>query len=309
MNSVSRGCIGAAVVVLLASLTGCRGSSNDITTPGKVFGGQGAEDGQFVYPRAITIGPAGHVYIVDKTARIQRFSPAGEFELGWRMPKWQAGKPTGISVDDKGRVLVADTHYHQVIIFDDQGKELHRFGEYGTEGGQFIYPTRVVVGPTGDIYVSEYGGNDRISRFSPEFEFITAFGQTPGADESLLARPQALLFDEQGELWVADSCHHRIVRFNSKGELVGSIGAPGREPGQLQYPYDLAFLPDGTLLVCEFGNNRVQQFDRSGKSLAVWGSAGHEPGQFASPWGVAAGLDGQVYVLDSRNNRVQMFRM
>ena len=41
--------------------------------PAKIFGGKGLGPGQFVYPRAIAVGPQGCVFIVDKTARIQRF--------------------------------------------------------------------------------------------------------------------------------------------------------------------------------------------------------------------------------------------
>ena len=295
----------AAAAVLLA---GCDEGGITGRVPEKIFGGQGIEPGKFVYPRAIAVGPDGCVFIVDKTARIQRFSPDGEFEVAWHMPKWEAGKPTGLTVDAQGRVYAADTHYHQVIIFDRDGNELHRFGTNGEGNGQFVYPTRVAIDMKGNLYVSEYGGNDRISRFTPDYEYVTSFGG-PVDGELTLSRPQAMAFDDEGMLWVADACHHRICRFTPDGELTFSFGGPGREPGQLQYPYDVELCPDGTLLVCEFGNNRIQRFDRQGESLETWGRAGRGPGQLASPWGVAVGRDGRVYVLDSRNHRVQMFRM
>lgn len=294
----------------LSTTSGCGNQSPNGRMPEKIFGEQGLGPGQFVYPRAIAVAPDGCVFIVDKTARIQRFSAEGDFEAYWNMPECEAGKPVGLKVDARGRVLVADTHYHRVMIYDRDGRELQRFGTEGTEAGQFMLPTRVVVDADGNYYVGEYGGNDRISRFTPEGRYVSSFGGTEAGDaDPLLSRPQSMEFDSQGVLWVTDACHHRICRFSREGELLGSFGVVGNAPGQMQYPYDLALMKDGSVLVCEYGNHRLQRFDRSGKSLEVWGSIGTAPGQFASPWGVAVGKNGRVYVLDSRNNRVQVFRM
>lgn len=296
-------------LLLLAVLSGCGGDGTlSPKAPEKIFGDQGLGPGQFVYPRALAVAPDGAVFAVDKYARIQRFKPDGTFEICWQMPEWLSGKPTGLGVDAAGRLFVADTHYHRVVVFDRDGKELARFGSMGQELGQFIFPTDVAVDGEGSIYVSEYGGNDRITRFTPDFKPVASFGGLKSGDEELL-RPQSIAFDAQWDLWVADACHHRVCRFSREGKLLNQFGTMGTAPGQLQYPYGIAPRPDGTLLVCEFGNARVQQFDRSGKSLGCWGSPGREPGQLCAPWAVGIGGNGYVYVLDSGNNRVQMIKM
>ena len=296
------------VVIALLGIVGCDGQTIAGREPEKIIGEHGLGPGQFHRPRAIATAADGRVFVVDMTARIARFSPDGEFETSWRMPEWQAGKPTGITVDADGRVLVADTHYHRVMIFDRDGNELGRFGSQGEGDGEFIFPTGVAVDSERNLYVSEYGGNDRISRFSPRLEYQGSFAG-PAAGEASLLRPQAVVFDPDGTLWVADAVHHRICRFTRTGEMLSAFGSAGRAPGQLQYPYDIAICPDGTLLVCEFGNNRLQRFDRQGECLEIWGGPGRKPGQLLDAWGVAVGKDGRVYVVDSRNHRVQMFRM
>ena len=292
----------------VAVLGGCDKERLAGRKPDRIIGEQGLGPGQFVYPRGIAVAPDGRVYVVDKTARIQRFSAEGEYETGWRMPDWQAGKPTGLTVDRAGRVLVADTHYHRVMVFDRDGHELTRFGSEGTGPGQLGLPTHIALDQEGDVYVGEYGGNDRISRFSSDFKF-KAFIGGPESGPAALLRPQALAFDAADTLWVADSCHHRVCRFSRDGQLLGQFGTAGHGAGQVQYPYGLALCRDGTLLVCEFGGNRLQRFDASGRSLELWGTPGRGPGQLAYPWSVAVGPAGRVYVVDAGNNRVQMFGM
>lgn len=296
-----------AGALLTAGAGGCRKPSIADKQPERIFGDRGLGHGQFVYPRAMALAPDGCLFVVDKTARIQRFSPAGEFETCWQMPEWEAGKPTGLSVDSAGRVLVADTHYHRVIIFDRDGRELARFGSNGTGDGQFLLTTVAVADAKGQIYVGEYGDNDRINIFSPDLKFVRSFGREDIGEPFI--RPQSIAIDPDGTLWVADACRHRICHFTHEGALLGAFGSLGREPGQMQYPYHVAVCPDGTLLVSEFGNNRLQRFDRAGKSLEIWGGTGTGPGQLLSPWSVAVTDKGVVYVLDSGNNRVQVFRM
>lgn len=308
-NAAGRRVVTLVIALLMsAGVQGCRKPTIQGKQPERIFGDRGLGHGQFVYPRAMALAPDGRLFIVDKTARIQRFSPTGEFETCWQMPDWEAGKPTGLSVDAAGRVLVADTHYHRVIIFDRDGHELVRFGSNGTGDGQFLLTTDVVADRSGRVYVAEYGDNDRINIFSPELKYLRSFGREDMGTEPFI-RPQSIAIDPDGTLWVADACRHRICHFTAEGNLLSTFGSLGRETGQMQYPYHVAVCPDGTLLVSEFGNNRLQRFDRTGRSLEIWGGTGTAPGQLLSPWSVVVTDKGVVYVLDSGNNRVQVFRM
>ncbi len=277
------------------------------------FGRPGNIDGRFDYPRALAMDERRQrVYVVDKSARVQRFSLDGTLETWWRMPAYDNGKPTGISLDDEGRVLVADTHEHRIAIFSPDGDLLETHGGLGTAPGQFIYPTDVAQGPDGTWFVSEYGGNDRIQVFDEDWNpigIIGVFGEAP-PDEAprpvpRLARPQSIDWDDAaGELFIADAVNHRIVVTDREGTTRRVLGGPGLEPGRLGYPYDLAVEPDGTIMVIEFGNNRVQRLDAvTGESLGIWGGTGIEPGRLRYPWGIDAG-EQRFVVLDSGNSKV-----
>lgn len=287
---------------------GSCGSESDPGTiaPLLIFGRSGMGQLEFNYPRAAAIGPNGYLYVVDKAGRIQAFTQDGNFVLDWRMPEIEAGKPTGLGIAPDGTVYAADTHYARVLCFSPNGEFLHEFGSFGDGPGRFRLPTDVAIDGEGFVYVAEYGGNDRISKFTPEHNYLFSFGGRD-AGQASLERPQSLLIAPDGILWVADACNHRICRFTTAGEFLGSFGQAGQKPGDLWFPYHVDRLSDGTLVVSEYGNNRVQRFDpTTGASLGVWGAAGRRPGQLAYPWALAAGSDDRVFLIDSGNNRVQV---
>jgi DNA-binding beta-propeller fold protein YncE len=330
-----------AGAALLAS-AGCDGGAQDSSAPQvlRVIGASGPGPGEFLYPRAIAADPCGSLYVADRTGRIQHFSAAGETLGAIQLPESQKGYPTGLAVGPDGLLYVADTHYHRVLVYavaDPQRRApdgvlpnaavsgaseaagagaspraawrlVRQFGSFGTGDGQFIYPTHVAFAE-GRAYVSEYGGNDRVSVYTPSGEFVTSFGR-PGSAAGEFSRPESLAVDPKRRLlYVADACNHRVARYTLRGELAGYIGSVGQGPGELRYPYGLALAADGTLVVCEYGNNRLQLFSPEGRSLRCLGGPGRAPGQLAYPWGVAVGADGAAYVVDAGNNRVQVWRL
>lgn len=276
-----------------------------------VFGRAGNIDGRFDYPRAIGLdAERGRIYVVDKTARVQRFDLEGVFERSWAMPRSENGKPTGVTIDGDGRVVVADTHEHRIAIFSPDGELLETFGEYGEGPGQFIYPTDVAIASDGTWFVSEYGGNDRVQLFDSDRRPIGSIGFMGHDDEGDspgLLRPQSIAWDDEaGELYIADAVNHRIVVTDRAGRMRRVLGGAGDAPGRLAYPYGIALDGERSLIVAEYGNNRVQRLDRlDGECLGVWGGAGIEAGRLRYPWGVDAG-GGMMAVLDSGNDRVQV---
>ncbi len=274
-----------------------------------VFGQGGRGPGQFAYPRAIDIAADNTLLVVDKTGRIQRLDAKGKFLGVMNMPQIEKGKPTGLSIHPNGNIYVADTHYHRVVVFSPEGEIINEFGKFGQDEGCFIYPTDVTFSNDGKVYVSEYGGNDRISVFTEQGGFVFSFG-SQGSGRGQFSRPSALCIDHSRErLYVADACNHRIAVYTPDGELLEYIGSAGRDVGQLRYPYDLALLSDGTLAICEFGNNRIQLFSPEGRSLAVYGRAGRGPGELAYPWGVAVDRRDRAFIVDAGNNRIQVWQL
>ncbi len=304
----------AAVSLCLAALClgalGCDGAAaSGAPEVLAVIGRTGDGEGEFLYPRAIDLDAEGNFFVADKTGRIQKLASDGRVLRTTRVPAIDAGKPTGLSVDPDGRLYVADTHYHRVLVYAADGTPERTFGSYGTGDGQFIYPTDVAFDDAGRVFVSEYGGNDRVSIFDAEGVFVRSFGKFGSAPGEFM-RPAALAVDRARRLlYVADACNHRIVRCTLEGAVLGAMGGAGKEPGRFSYPYGITILSDGRLLVCEYGNNRLQVLDGEGRACACIGQGGRAPGFLAYPWAVAADARNRAFIVDAGNNRIQVWQL
>jgi DNA-binding beta-propeller fold protein YncE len=285
----------------------------------KLWGLRGSTPGRLNKPRAIAIDKEDHLYLVDVTPRIQVFTPDGQFLRGWQTPEFKHGKPSGLSFDNEGNLLVADTHYFRILTYTPQGELLADRtlgGTWGPGPGQFHFVTDAAQDSHGNFYVTEYGEYDRIQKFTPEHKFLFQWG-SHGNQPGQFLRPQKIVIDRQDRVWVTDACNHRVQVFDASGSearLLFSWGEQGHAPGQLNYPYDILLDDDalagkksGFVYLCEYGNHRVQKFTPGGQFVGLWGENGRREGQLDQPWGLTRDSRGRMYVLDSYNHRVQRF--
>lgn len=268
----------------------------------QVIGAPGHTAGRFHRPRGLVYHPAQDaLYVVDWDGRIQKFAPDGSFRASWIMPDVDKGKPEDLCVNQDGNLLVADTHYSRIVEFTPDGRQVGTFGSYGKGPGQFIYPVGICRDSKGNVYVSEYGENDRIQKFDPGGRFLKqwgAFGQAPGQFQ----RPSGIDCTTNDLLVVADAVNHRLQVFDSEGVLVRIIGREGTAPGEFRYPYDVA-VAGNCMYVLEFGSQRVQKLTLDGKPVAMAGRPGRGDGCFAAPWRCTV-MNGALYVSDTGNGRV-----
>lgn len=298
-------------LLLLLLLAGCERPS--AIRPEAVWLETGTAPGQAVYPRALAYDEKNDwLYVVDRSAHVQRLDAAtGTVLASWFMPDHLQGKPVGLSVGPDGLLYVPDTHYHRVIVFDPDGREVRRWGSKGHAPGQFIYPTDIAFDAEGNLYVGEYGDNDRIQVFAPAQgadapRVLRTFGRF-GQGDGEFSRPQSLAI-RGDELFITDSCNHRLLVFRLDGTFVRAMGTVGTAPGEFRFPYGLEFAPDGNLLVTEFGNNRLQRLSPDGKPLAMWGVGGRAVGELAYPWAVIIDKRGRAIIADAGNNRLVVVR-
>ena len=120
----------------------------------------------------------------------------------------------------------------------------------------------------------------------------------PGPSALLAALvPAGLATDASGNVYVVDSSHNRIEKFDSNGNFITTWGHRGSELGEFKFgsSQDYTQPPGGGIAVAgnyvyvaDSGNDRIQRFNLEGAEATQWGSYGNGPGQFSYPRGVAA---------------------
>jgi DNA-binding beta-propeller fold protein YncE len=114
-------------------------------------------------PRAVAVGPAGEIYVLD-SQRIQKFSSEGELK-GSLASEAGFADPRGLGVDASGFVYVADAGLHRIVKLDEGGEVVTSWGGEGAGPGQLAAPVGVAVDSQGRVVVVERG-NNRIQVFA-----------------------------------------------------------------------------------------------------------------------------------------------
>jgi iron(III) transport system ATP-binding protein len=264
------------------------------------------EDSLQPAPRSLAMGNDGELVALDTAGRVLVYAPDGSIRRQWRMPDSRIGKPEGVCVLHDGRVVVGDTHYHRVVVFRSDGKVALMFGKEGQGPGEFIFPVAVTKDAQENLYVAEYGSNDRVQKFTSDGHFLLAFGGF-GTSPGQFQRPSGLVWRD-GKIYAADAFNNRIQVFTDEGKFLKILEAKDQSLG-LRLPYDLKLGADDTLYAVEYGAGRVTRLDLDGRLLGRYGTTGTGLGQFATPWGIAVDSQKRIYVADTGNRRVVRLQM
>jgi tripartite motif-containing protein 71 len=126
--------------------------------------------------------------------------------------------------------------------------------------------------------------------------------------------PNGIAVDPKGNVYVADSGNHRIVKLNSAGETIGVIGASGPSvaarsaAGAVNSPMAVAADAAGNVYVADTGNDRIQKFSPEGKFLWQAGNPESKGGdRVGAPHGIAVDKAGNVYAADTVGHGIVKF--
>jgi len=258
------------------------------------------------------------IYVLDTdNHRVQIFTGKGVYRSQF---DHSFSAPTGIALDGAGNVYVKDGNQNcQVDKSDSKGKYILQFGacSSGTIGrGIFDNTGAVATTAAGDVWVT-----------SPDFYYMQEFDSSGKflrivcmANVGVKNCPPATTFDVQpygiavdasGNIYVTNVYPSQggfnVVKFNSRGKYLATIGSAGNGNGQFNDPQGVAVNSGGNIYVVDSGNDRVEKFNQDGVYQSQFGSDGSGNGQFNYPVGIAFGAGGTIYVTDVGNNRVEKF--
>ena len=215
--------------------------------------------------------------------------------------------PEGVTVDAKGRILVADTGNHRIVRFDSTGAYLDQFGGFGHEENRFDRPTAVFAGNALAIWVLDRG-NSRIVKFDLEGRPIGVVVDLES--EALRARlgrvePGGFDVDAGGRIVLTDLAGDRVLEFDPLGALLVVRGEFGRQPGRFADPSGVAVDPRGGAWIADAGNRRLQHLDALGGLTRA--------DTLDSPWiradrglGLAVHAEGRLAVADPATGTLEL---
>lgn len=222
------------------------------------FIGDEASTGKLAVPLGIAVARDGKVYVADAVRKrvfvydakwhfITAFGKTGEL-----------GGPTGVALDEaRGRLYVADTQKHDIMVYSiADGHLLKTIGGRGEANGKFNYPTNVIVGKEGNLYVTDTG-NFRVQELDPDghcIRVIGGIGDKPGN----FSRPKGIALDSEENLYVVDAAFDNIQVFNKKGDLLIFVGDGGFIPGKFNSPSGICIDNDDRIIVADGMNGRLQ---------------------------------------------------
>lgn len=222
------------------------------------FGKAGSGQGEIRLPSAITVSDDGRIYVLQHTEhKITIFNankkPVWEIKVQYPLTaitknkklyittdrgvmigdlngnllsgfgvkgrgKGQLNRPTGIAVDDKGKIYIADTMNYRLSAYSKEGKHLWDVGS-----------------PLDPSKHDAVMGRER------------KFGL-----------PVSVSLADDGLLYVMDAFNGEIYMFDTDGRQRGIVGEWGKEDGQFYYPGGIASMGGELFAVADKFNNRVQ---------------------------------------------------
>jgi hypothetical protein len=284
---------------------------------------------------------------------------AGIGELGPASDDPSTGRlnhPTQVAFDGVGQLVIAAWHNSRIKVLDAATGELRDVcgtGQRGFAGdggpaatAVLDLPVAVVFDPAGNMLISDQA-NDRIRKVDAVTQAISTFaGVGPCADpaacpplgdggpatNALISLPQGqsarpagrIDIDAAGNLYLADTLHHRVRRIDTAGVIttvagIGQVGATGdggpATEATLNGLADVAVGPDG-LYVADTGNGCVRVIGLDGAIATTAGTCG-SPGfagdggpataaRLDRPGGIALDTAGNLYIADTYNQRVRV---
>ena len=217
-----------------------------------MWGTGGSGPGQLSSPRGIDIGSDGLVYVSDyDNSRVCVFTPAGSFlrNITYNLSPFNLVKPIGLDCEPSGNLWVTAE------------RGLHHFSSAG-EALQVITtvpgtnPNAITVDDS-VLYVSICGG-DRIDKYTltPDPSTQLPYTQLPfnGRD---LDCPQGSTMDADGNLWVCDTGHFRLIKYDSSGAWLGWLQLSSNPQA---FPSDIAFDSNGDLYIVDSERSAISKY-------------------------------------------------
>ncbi len=306
-------------------------------SPGYAGEGGPATQAQLDQPLDLAFDTTGNLYVADgqRVAKIDTHGVltriAGDPSLPSGIPSQDEIPATqssltasSVATDPQGDVFVATPRVRKItpdgIIHAFAGFEESNPQPFTEACGDALKATVRAGGmkadASGDVFFINLLAS-RLEEATPAGKITTIAGAGPNlftgdggpAAAATFASPNAIAFDKQGNLYVADTNNNRIRRIDASGMVSTVVGSGGPTYNQdpacipdqssfLRNPQGVALDAAGDIFIADTGKNRVLKVTPDGTQSVI-------AAQLSAPQGVLADGAGNVFVTDSGNSALR----
>ncbi|MDE0105484.1 MAG: hypothetical protein OXN89_24165 [Bryobacterales bacterium] len=296
---------------------------------------------EFAGPTGVDVDGEGNLYVADFEAhRVLKVDPnglvttvagtgtAGYSGDGGPATSAQLRNPSGVAVDSKGNIYIADLNNKKLRRVDPAGR-ITTVAEcdswhVAVDAAGSVYFNFSTSTEAGEIRRLDTNGNITTVAGTGVKGYGGDFGPATLAQ---LSGPNGFSLDATGNLYIADLGNARVRRVDPAGTIttVAGTGEPGYDgdggpaTNARVVPFDVTVDAAGNLYIASWANQRVRRVNPDGRITTVAGSGpigetnggyGGDGGPATSarlnlPLGVAVDVAGNLYIADARNRRVR----
>ncbi|MCP4124827.1 MAG: hypothetical protein GY751_24055 [Bacteroidetes bacterium] len=241
--------------------------------------------------------------------------------------------PFGLALDDAGNIIVADNSAVRKVTPSGSVSTIAGSATIGDADGVgasalFNGLFHVAVHADGTYYASSQN-NTKVKKITPAGVSSTWVGSAGSgyvdgnASVAKIKDPQAIAFDEMGNLLLADYGNNVIRKITSAGVVSTVAGTKGEfdivdgsgSTARFQKPLGLAFDNDGVLYISDYTGSNIRKMTPAGVVTTFTGSPSGDEGYIEGGPSVALfnkllnicfGHTGELVVCDDKNHKIRM---
>jgi len=259
--------------------------------------------------------------------------------------------PWGVCVDHLDNVYIADTGNNRIRKISAKSNIITTIagngspGYYGDDGlcihSKIDSPSDLVTDADGNLYFTDTN-NNRIRKIDFVHGGIIMTIAGTGGDgfrgdggSALLAemhRPLGIALDSKGNIYITDSCNHRIrkISYTEENSTIITTVAGRGDSGfssdgiyathtRLNLPWGLAVDNMDNIYFSDSDNHRIRKITQATKIITTVAGNGVEgfsgdrekarDAQLNGPWGLGLDKKGNLYVADGENHRIRKINL